>query len=372
MISKRAQQITASSIRKAFVLAQSLDNPINMSIGQPDFPVPNEIKEAAQEAIKLDYNSYTLTQGIEPLRKAVAKKLRDKNQITQANENSVLITSAVSGALTLALPACIDPGDEVIIFDPCFAGYRQLILLNSGVPVTVALSEDFSLNEEALEKAINAKTKAVIFNTPGNPTGHVVSKEEIETLAKVARKHDLIVLSDEIYEDFIYNSEKPHISIGSIYEKTVTMSGFSKSHGMTGWRIGYAQGPAEIVEKMMEIQQYTFVCAPAPLQHAALVALKTDIKSHINRYQKNRDYLIDSLGNTYEFNPPEGAFYFFVKYPYEGEKFLNNCIKNNLLVVPGDAFSLKNTHFRLSFATNRETIERGVVALHKINPQKSP
>ena len=195
MISQRAAAMNASGIRKAFALAQTLDNPINMSIGQPDFAVPDVVKDAAIAAIREDKNAYTVTQGIQPLRAALAHKLQTKNGIAAAAEDTVMVTSAVSGALSLALPACIDAGDEVIIFDPSFVGYKQLVLLYGGVPVYVPLARDFAIDGNALRAAMTPRTRAIIFNTPANPTGHVATHDEIATLVTIAREHDVVILS---------------------------------------------------------------------------------------------------------------------------------------------------------------------------------
>ena len=366
MISQRAAAMNASGIRKAFALAQTLDNPINMSIGQPDFAVPDVVKDAAIAAIREDKNAYTVTQGIQPLRAALAHKLQTKNGIAAAAEDTVMVTSAVSGALSLALPACIDAGDEVIIFDPSFVGYKQLVLLYGGVPVYVPLARDFAIDGNALRAAMTPRTRAIIFNTPANPTGHVATHDEIATLVTIAREHDVVILSDEIYEDFIYG-ETPHVSVGAYYDKTVTMGGFSKSHAMTGWRVGYAHAPAPLLDKMLTMQQYTFVCAPAPLQYAALTALSADITAHVARYKRNRDMLYDGLREKYDTVRADGAFYFFVPYPYDSARFLERCMAHKLLVVPGNAFSDRNTHFRLSFATDEKTITSAIAVLREID-----
>jgi aspartate aminotransferase/aminotransferase len=363
MESKRVQKMDASGIRKVFELGKKIKNPIDLSIGQPDFPVPESIKKAACRAIEGDKNNYSLTQGIDELREGVAEKLRQKNKIKAQKEN-VIITGAVSGGMSLALPAIIDPGDEVIIFDPSFPGYRQQILLFGGVPVAVEKNDDFSIDFEKLKKAITKRTRAIIFNTPENPTGHVAGQKEIDGLIAVAEKHDLMIISDEIYEDFTYG--KKHISVGATYGKTITLGGFSKSHAMTGWRVGYLSAPEEIIGEMIKIQQYTFVCAPVPFQHAACVALKTDMAVHIEVYRKKRDMIFEGLKDHYEMIQSDGAFYFFIKYPFSPEKFLQKCLEQKLLVVPGDVFGSKNTHFRISFATSDKNIEKAVEILREI------
>jgi aspartate aminotransferase/aminotransferase len=353
-----------SGIRKVFALVKDLNDPIDLSIGQPDFPVPQNIKDVACHAIQKDNNRYALTQGIDALREAVALKLKNKNHITAQKEN-ILITSAVSGGLSIALPCIIDPSDEVIIFDPHFVGYKQLILLYGGVPVCVKKNEDFSLNCEALERAVTDKTRAIIFNTPENPTGHVSSCAEIGALVDVARKYDLTIIADEIYEDFVYDGE--HISIGSLYDKTVTLGGFSKSHAMMGWRIGYLCAPDALVQEMIKVQQYTFVCAPTPLQYAALEALQTDMSRYVTQYKKKRDLVYDGLKDHYAIVRSDGAFYFFVAYPYDPETFIARCMARNLLVIPGNVFSAYNTHFRISFATSDEKLNLAITILQELS-----
>ncbi|MFA5986195.1 MAG: aminotransferase class I/II-fold pyridoxal phosphate-dependent enzyme [Parcubacteria group bacterium] len=361
--SQRIQQMDTSGIRKVFALAKDLKDPIDLSIGQPDFLVPQNIKDAACHAIQQDNNRYALTQGIDVLREAVVLKLKNKNHISVQKEN-ILITSAVSGGLSIALPCIIDHGDEVIIFDPYFVGYKQLILLYGGVPVCVKKNDDFSLNFETLEQAVTDKTRAIIFNTPENPTGHVSSRAEVEALVDFARRHDLTVIADEIYEDFVYDGE--HISIGSLYDKTVTLGGFSKSHAITGWRIGYLCAPDAFIQEMIKVQQYTFVCAPTPLQYAALEALQTDMSHYVTQYKKKRDMVYDGLKDHYTMVRSDGAFYFFVAYPYDAETFIARCMAHDLLVIPGNVFSVHNTHFRISFATSDEKLRKAITILKKI------
>ncbi len=364
MPSKRVRKMNASGIRKVFELGKSLEGPIDLSIGAPDFAVPENIKKAAVKAIKTNKNSYSLTQGIPELRAAVIKRLKDKNGI-RANDENIIITSAVSGGLNLALPSLIDPGDEVIIFDPSFPGYKQQILLFGGVPVSVSKSKDFSIDFSKLEKAVTKKTKAIIFNTPENPTGYVAKMSEIKKLAALAKKYKLTIISDEIYEDFVY--DETHISIGKFYKNTVTLLGFSKSHAMTGWRVGYLCAPKELAEEMKKVQQFTYVCAPAPFQYAAIEAFKTDVSKNIESYEKKRDLVYVGLKDHYDIQKSAGAFYFFIRYPYAADKFMQNCLKHKILLVPGAVFSRRDTHFRLSFATSDAKLKKAVKILREIS-----
>lgn len=363
MTSKRVEKMDASGIRKAFELAKDLKNPIDLSIGQPDFAIPRNITDVAVRAIAEGKNKYSVTQGIDELRTAIAKKLTKEKQRNSKKEN-ILITSAVSGALCVALPAVIDSGDEVIIFDPSFVGYKQLILLYGGKPKVVPKTDTFSVDFNALEKAITKKTKAIIFSSPENPTGYVYTDAEVRRIAEIARKYDLVVFSDEIYADFSY--DKKHTSIGTYYNKTVLLGGFSKSHAMMGWRVGYMSAPEEIIEQVVKVQQFTFVCAPTPFQYAAVEALKTNNAEFVRAYKKRRDMVYEGLRDVYKLVKPHGAFYFFIPYPFEGKRFIQRCLEHNLIVVPGSSFSKHDTHFRICYATDKATLQRAIEILRKI------
>ena len=363
MQSKRVSQMDVSGIREVFELAQKMKDPVNMSIGQPNFSVPQNVKDEICMAVQRNHNYYSLTQGIDELRDAIVKKMCVKNNIL-AEKKNILITSAVSGGLSIAIPCIIDEGDEIVIFDPSFVGYKQLIQLYGGVSVSVKKNEDFSINFEALEKSVTQKTRAIIINTPENPTGYVMARSEVEQLAQWAKKHDIFVLADEIYEDFVYDGE--HVSIGAYYDKVITLGGFSKSHAMMGMRVGYVCAPDCIVDELIKVQQYTFVCAPVPMQYGAVVALNTDISENVQEYKKKRDKLYAGIREEYGVVKSDGAFYFFVKYPCESELFLKKCLEHHLLVVPGSVFSEYDTHFRISFSVDDAIIDRAIEILSTI------
>ncbi len=362
MIANRMKMIDSSGIRKVFDLAAKLENPINLSIGQPDFDVPNKIKEVAIDSIRKGFNSYTVTQGIQELRDAVCEDYRNLHGV---EFDDILITSGVSGGLTLAFIALVEEGDEVLLTDPYFVMYKHLANLFGGKPVFVDTYPDFAVLAEKLEEKVSPKTKMLVINSPSNPTGRIYSADELRAIAEFARKHDLLVISDEIYDHFIY--DQPHETFAKYYEKTLLLNGFSKSSAMTGWRVGYAAGPRKVIESMKTLQQYSFVCAPSFAQKAGIAALNLDISKHIAEYRAKRDLIYEGLKDHFEVEKPGGAFYIFPKAPGgDGVKFVEKAIGRNLLVIPGNVFSEENTHFRISFAASDDAIKQGVEILRQL------
>ena len=364
-VSQRSHAVDASGIRKVFDLAAKMKDPINLSIGLPDFDVPDIAKLAAIESIKSGNNRYTQTQGIAPLRERLRK---DLSKEIGRDVGEVLITSGVSGGLFLCILACIDPGDEAIFLDPYFVMYKHLLTLAGGKPVIVDSYPDFRFHADRVEKAITKRTKILILNSPSNPTGVTMTEAEVKAAVEVARKHDLLILSDEIYEPFLYDMPRGLPSAAKTYEKTVLLRGFSKSHAMTGWRLGYAVGPDEIIAQMTKLQQYTFVCAPSPFQHAALKALDVPMKNAVDAYRRKRDLVADTLSKKFEIVRPDGAFYIFPKAP-KGAKatdFVAKAIEKNVLIIPGNVFSEKDTHFRISYATTDEKLAKGCEILNSL------
>lgn len=363
ILAKRTSQIDASGIRKVFALAASLKDPVDFSIGQPDFDTPEELKEEAIKAIKAGQNKYSQTAGDELLREKISELV--KKEIGWGRP-AVLITSGVSGGLLLAFLALINPGDEVIIPDPYFVIYKQLVNMLGGRCVFVDSYPDFRLPVEKIGGAITDRTKMIIVNSPCNPTGAVYSEQEIRELAEAAAAKDILVISDQIYEKFSYDGKCT--SIANYYDKTILLRGFGKSYAMTGWRLGYTAANESlrfIIEEMTKIQQYTFVCAPTPFQKAAIAALDYDTSEFVIAYRKKRDLLYEGLKDTFELVKPSGAFYAFVKAPGQesATEFVEKAIKNKVLVIPGNVFSEKDTHFRISYATSDEKIRQGVEIL---------
>lgn len=374
MLSDRVQGLQASGIRKIFEMVASMEDPINLSIGQADYDVPEPVKEAAIKAIREGFNRYTVTQGIPELNERIREKL--KNQYNYEPDKT-LVTSGVSGGLLLSFLSLINPGDEVLLPEPYFVMYKILTELAEGVPVYYDLYPDFRLSKKDLESKITDKTKLILVNTPSNPTGSVLNVDELKTIAEVARAHDLLVVSDEIYEQFVY--DEPFHSVSEFCpERLIHLGGFSKTFGMPGWRMGYAAGPAEILDKMTILQQFSYVCAPSFAQKAVLCALDHDMSEWIDRYRSKRDLVYAGLKDTFDVVRPSGSFYIFPSLPrgVTGAGFASEAIKNNVLVVPGTAFSKKDTHFRISFAVPDEKLEQGMEILsdlaRKMEVSKKP
>jgi aspartate aminotransferase/aminotransferase len=361
-IADRMQHIESSGIRKVFELARSLKNPINLSIGQPHFDVPAPIKAAAIAAIERGENAYTVTQGIPELRAKIASDLR--RRLGHA-DREVLVTSGTSGGLVLALMVTVNPGDEVIFFDPYFVMYPNLIHLAGGTPIGIDTYPDFTIDMDKVRAAITSRTKAIIVNSPANPTGVVLPTSTLHDLALLAREKGILLLSDEIYRVFCY--DEPFHSPAEFNEEVLVFDGFSKAYGMTGWRLGYAHGPHSVIEEMTKLQQFSFVCAPSMVQHAGVTAWDCDFSGFVDEYHRKRDRLYNGLRDRYEIVKPGGAFYMFPKVPWgTGSDFVGEAIRNELLVIPGGVFSCRDMHFRISYAAEDKTIDRGLEVLNRL------
>jgi len=281
-----------------------------------------------------------------------------------------MVTAGVSGGLVLSALALINPGDEVLIPDPYFVMYKYMVRLAGGTPVFLDTYPDFKLKPEVLERAITARAKFLILNSPNNPAGVVLSASEMQELSEVIRRRNLFVISDEIYESFIYDG-RPHESISTRDVATLVLGGFSKTYGMTGWRLGYAAGPEWLIRQMITMQQYSFTSANSVAQHAALRAFSCDMSAQIASLEERRNLVYEGLTRLgYRPARPEGALYVFTPVPpgYTSESFVERCIEKELFLIPGDAFSQRNTHFRISFAAPDDDLRRALTVLETIKP----
>ena len=368
LITARALSVDASGIRRVFDLAAKVRDPINLSIGQPHFDVPEPIRAAAARAIESGRNSYTPTQGIEPLITKINGQFDARFRTrSRWNDYGTIITSGVSGGLLLALMACAGPGDEVIVPDPYFVMYKQLAKLVGARPVFVDTYPDFQLTAERVEPHLTPRTRVLLISSPSNPTGAVTDEKNWSQLVELCTRRNVLLVSDEIYDVFCYEPVDTLVgprcpSPASLSDHILVLRGFSKTYAMTGWRLGYAVGPAPIVEQMKKLQQYTFVCAPSMVQHAGVTALDVDMSAEVAAYKRKRDRVIERLSSHFELTVPGGAFYAFPKAPagWSGSQFVEAAIARNVLIIPGSVFSERDTHFRISYACEDAMLERGL------------
>jgi aspartate aminotransferase/aminotransferase len=361
-IADRMKHIDASGIRKAFDLSKAMKDPINLSIGLPDFDVPAPVKAAAKGAIDAGHNAYTVTQGIPELRDKLQQKVDEE---FHHGDRQVLITAGTSGGLLLGLCCVVNPGDEVIVFDPYFGMYLHLATLAGGKSVLVDTYPDFRPDAARVAAAMTDRTKCVVVNTPVNPTGVVATAAEMRALAELCHERGVLLVSDEVYRAFCYDG--PFVSPASWNEDVLVVDGFSKTFGMTGWRLGFAHGPSRLIQEMAKLQQFSYVCAPSMAQYAGVVALDQDVRAQIDAYRRKRDMVEAALKDDFELCRPEGAFYAYPRTPWgTGSEFVAEAIKNNLLIIPGNVFSRRDTHFRISYAVEDGTLARGLEVLRNL------
>ncbi|MDD2251774.1 MAG: aminotransferase class I/II-fold pyridoxal phosphate-dependent enzyme [Dehalococcoidales bacterium] len=347
-IARRVGDIAPSGIRKFFDLLASMDGVISLGIGEPDYPTPYHIREAAISSIENGYTMYTPNSGIPELRQELSKHLKNTYNLDYA-DSQILITVGVSEAMDLAARALVNPGDEVLIPDPCYVSYSPCVVLAGGVPVMIPTCEEerFEISAEKIEPLITEKTKALLIGYPANPTGTIMPREKLEEIVKLANQHGLIIISDEIYSRLVYDCEHTCIAtLPGAYENTVFLGGFSKAYAMTGWRIGYAVGPASIIAAMTKIHQYTIMSVPTMSQVAAVEALRngeTSAAEMVADYNRRRLVMVKGLCDIgLSCFKPQGAFYAFPSIKNTGmtsEDFAHNLLmEEKVAVVPGNAF----------------------------------
>lgn len=365
-LSEKTKVVQYSAIREAFAAGRK-PGVINATIGAPDFDVPEEIRTYAERAIGGGYNGYTETKGVVALREAFSKHLADTRHV-ERTPDEILVTAGTTMGIYLTLLCLLDEGDEVVIFEPYFPAYTAIVSLLGGTPILVPSDATLQPNIQELERRITKKTKVIIVNSPNNPTGSVYSTERIRDIVRVAKKYDAFILSDEVYRELVYAGEV--FSPASICEKTILIDGLSKSKGATGWRIGFVAGPRELINAVEKMQQFTSVCAPSVLQHAAIPALSLPMSSSIvARYRKARDILLEGI----DVNRPAGTFYVFIKMPVSGKKATLDLFARGLAVVPGHVFgpSYKN-YIRVSYAMPLAQVEKMATILREyIQSKKS-
>ncbi len=371
-VARRVAGLKPSGIRKFFDIVATMDDVISLGIGEPDFDTPPHILRAGIRALEQGATHYTSNAGLLELRQAISEHLEELYGVRYNPQGEITVTVGVSEALYLAMTAVLNPGEEVIIPTPCFVSYQAEVILAGGAPVELPLSveNNFQLSAEMLEAAITPRTKAILIGYPNNPTGAVASREALLEVARVAEAHDLVVISDEIYDRLVYGV--PHVCFASLpgmKKRTITLGGFSKAYAMTGWRIGYAAAPAEILGGLIRIHQYTIMSAPTAAQYAAIEALRHGeeaVESMRQEYDRRRKLIVGGLNDlglsTIE---PRGAFYAFPSIAVTGmdeETFAQKLLEEErVAVVPGSAFGPGGEGYvRCSYATAYEKIEQAL------------
>jgi aminotransferase len=376
-VSKCVNELAPSGIRKFFDMVATMKGVISLGVGEPDYVTPWHIRENAIYAIEKGYTMYTSNAGMPELREEVARYLYSHSRVSYKPENEILITVGVSEALDLAMRAIMNPGDEVIMADPCYVSYAPCVSLAGGTPVRVPtrVEDNFELQAEDIVPNITNKTKAILLGYPANPTGAMMSKEKLIQIAQLATSRNLLVISDEIYSRLVYGVEEVCFSaLPGMRENTILLGGFSKAYAMTGWRLGYAAGNQDIIAAMTKIHQYTMLCAPIVAQKAAIEALKfgePDVQEMITDYNRRRLVMVkgmNSIGLTcFE---PKGAFYVFPSIKQSGmssEEFSEKLIfEEKVVVVPGTAFgSCGEGYVRCCYATSLPEIEEALVRIKR-------
>ncbi|MCT2537772.1 aminotransferase [Aquibacillus koreensis] len=371
-LSRSVDQLKPSGIRRFFDLASQMENVISLGVGEPDFVTPWNVIEASFHSLEQGYTAYTANAGLFELREEISKYLNKSYEVAYNPENQVIVTVGASQAIDIALRAIINPGEEVIVVEPGFVSYAPAVALAGGTPVTIQATAEnaFNIQPYQIEAAITPNTKAIILCSPNNPTGAVLSKDELSGIASVIEKHDLLVISDEIYAELTYDEVfTSFASIKGMIDRTILISGFSKAFAMTGWRLGYAAGPKDIIAAMTKIHQYTIMCAPTMAQHGALEALRHGNDSVIQMktsYRQRRNFVVKALNEMgLSCHSPGGAFYVFPSVENTGlssEEFAEQLLhEERVAVVPGNVFGKSGEgHIRCSYATSLKQLDEAM------------
>ncbi|MEQ6390104.1 aminotransferase [Bacillaceae bacterium S4-13-58] len=374
-VSQRIQELKPSGIRRFFDLASQMENVISLGVGEPDFVTPWNVIEASYHSLEQGYTAYTANAGLIELREEVSKYLKNQYEAVYQPQNEVIITVGASQAIDIALRAVLNPGDEVVVVAPSFVSYAPAVELAGGVPVMLYTDPDdkFKLRPDQLKNVITKKTKAIMICSPNNPTGTVLSRDELIAISEVIEKYNLLVLSDEIYAELTYDEEySSFASLPGMKERTILISGFSKAFAMTGWRLGYAAGPQDIIAAMTKIHQYTIMCAPTMAQYGALEALqngKKAVQDMKKSYKQRRNFVVKTFNEIgLSCDMPGGAFYVFPSIRETGlssDEFAEQLLKEEkVAVVPGNVFGENGEgHIRCSYAASLQQLD---LALKKI------
>jgi aminotransferase len=371
-VSKTVASLKPSGIRRFFDLAANMEGVVSLGVGEPDFVTSWSIREAAIASLEEGRTSYTANAGLMELRTEIARYMEKEFRVSYNPDNQIIVTVGASQALDIALRAIVNPGEEVLVVEPCFVSYAPLVSMAGGIPKTIhTLKEnDFKLMPEELEAAITPRTKAVMICSPNNPTGTQLGKNELAGISEIIKKHDLLVIADEIYAELAYDEAFTSIAeIDSMMDRTILINGFSKGFAMTGWRLGFVCAPKEISEAMLKIHQYAMMCASTMAQYAALEALKNgmpDVEEMRRSYRRRRNYIVKSFNEIgLECHNPGGAFYAFPSIAGTGlssQAFAEQLLlEERVAVVPGDVFGDSGEgHIRCSYASSMEQLQEAI------------
>lgn len=371
-LSTTVTDIPASGIRRFFDIVSTMRDVISLGVGEPDFATPWRVREAAIRSLERGITSYTSNYGTIELRRAIARYLRKREKLEYNPENQILVTTGVSEGMDLAMRAILNPGDEVIVPEPCYVSYKPCVLFPGGVPVPISTTADtgFRATPEQVAAAVTPKTKIILLSYPSNPTGAVSTREDLEGIVQVAREHDLYIISDEIYDRLSYDCK--HVCVPGLpgaYQRTIYLNGFSKAFAMTGWRMAYAAGDPEIIELMMKIHQYTMLSSPTVAQYAALEAIEhadTDCEEMVGQYKERRHVIVKGMNDIgLDCLMPGGAFYVFPSIKGTGlssDEFCERLLfEEKVAVVPGSAFGdCGEGHIRCCYAASLDRIEEAL------------
>lgn len=370
-ISRTVRELKPSGIRRFFDLAAGMEGVISLGVGEPDFVTPWHVREAAIRSIEEGYTSYTPNAGLLELREEITNYVKNRYHV-EYSPSEVIVTVGASSAIDTAMRTIIDPGDEVIVVEPCFVSYSPTVTLAGGIPVPVqALKEnDFKILPSQIEAAITHKTKAMIICFPNNPTGTLLNRTELEALAEIAKKYDLLVISDEIYAELTYDDSFTSMAtLPGMRERTILVNGFSKAFAMTGWRLGYVCAPEEIASAMLKVHQYALMCASTNSQYAGLEALRNgqgEVEKMVKSYRLRRNFIVNSFNEMgLTCHMPGGAFYAFPSIELTGlssQEFAERLLlEQSVAVVPGDVFGESGEgHIRCSYATSMEELKEAM------------
>ncbi len=381
-ISKRVDKVAPSGIRAFFDLVLGMKDVISLGVGEPDFVTPWHVRARAIESLEQGYTSYTSNKGMIELRQDISAFLKKRHQLAYDPEEEVLITVGVSEALDLAMRAVLNPGEKILIPEPCYVAYGPVVELAGGEAIFLKTTGQtgFKVTPKQIEDAVKPGVRGILLGYPSNPTGSSYSKKELEELARVFKKHDLLVFSDELYDELTYDFEHtPMATLPQMRNRVIYLNGFSKSYAMTGFRIGYACGPEDIIAAMTKIHQYTMLCAPITSQMAAIEALKNpvaDVLAMKKEYDRRRRFIVGALNDIgLTCHMPQGAFYAFPSIKVSGENAMdfarNLLLKQKVALVPGDAFGQScSDHVRISYASSYDNLKEAVARIEKYLKKK--